>query len=121
MKVYAVPQAVPFAKPDYTNYDFKAEREREERHIADLKAHLIEMGYTGKHTGKIASFGVADGSANYMLADGKGRYDSSFLIHLPYGDAYQFQYIGKLSKKDIIENIESREGLAALFAKKKAV
>lgn len=115
MNVYAVPRDVPFTKPDYTNYDFKAERERENRHIADLKAHLIEMGYTGKHTGKIASFGVGDGYANYMLADGSGVYGHSFLIHLPYGDAYHFQYVSKLSKKEIIKKIEQQEGLAALF------
>ena len=121
MKVYSVPEAVPYAGADYMNYDWKAEQARSERHMADLKKHLIEMGHKGKHTGKIARFPVADGYAEYMLADGKGQYGQSFLIHLPYGDGWHFQYISNVSKKEIIENITNREAITALFAKKKAV
>lgn len=118
MKVFACPAAVPAPEPDYSNYDFKKEQEREEAHKAALKQHLIEMGYTGKHTGGIAQFGVADGYAQYMLADGKGRYGASFLIHLPYGDAYQYNGIQHFPKKAIIEEIQRRERMAALFARR---
>jgi hypothetical protein len=120
MKVYSVPEAVPFAEPDYKTYDWKAEQAREERHMADLKKHLVEMGYKGKHTGKIVRFGVADGSAQYMLADGKGVYGPSFLIHLPYGDAYHQHMVQHMPKKAIVEQIERQEKLASLFAKKDA-
>lgn len=118
MKIYAVPEAVPFPKTDYSNYDFRAEQAREDAHREALKAHLIEMGHKGKHTGKIARFGVADGYAQYMLADRAGRYGGSFLIHLPYGDGYQFPGVKHYPKSAIVENILAQEKLAALFSKK---
>lgn len=119
MKVYGVPEAVPFPETDYRNYDWKAEQAREEKHEADLKAHLIEMGHKGKHTGKIARFAVGDGYAQYRLADGTGRYSGSFLIHLPYGDRYQFPGVKHYPKSAIVENIVGQEKIAALFSKTK--
>lgn len=118
MKVYACPEACPAPKPDYRNYDFENDRKREEQHKSDLKRHLIEMGYTGRYTGEIVSFGVADGAAQYMLADGKGRYGQSFLVHLPYGDAYHYRGIEHFPKKAIIEQIERDRKFAALWAKR---
>lgn len=118
MKVYGVPEAVPFPDPDYKNYDVRAEQSREEAHRQALKAHLIAMGHRGKHTGKIARFPVADGYAQYMLADGTGRYGGSFLIHLPYGDGYQFPGVKHYPKSAIVENIVADERIAALFNKK---
>jgi hypothetical protein len=106
MKVFSVPDAVPFPEPDYANYDVERELARQAEHTAALKQHLIEAGYTGKHTGEIARFGVADGYAAYMLADGKGIYGSSFLIHLPYFDAYHYRHIEFLPKKEILAQIE---------------
>lgn len=117
MKVYAVPEAVPAPQPDYSNFDIAKEIAAEEKHMADLKAHLIAVGYTGKHTGGVVSYPVADGRALYMLADGKGRYGSSFLIHLPYGDAYQYRGVEHFPKKAIIEDIERGKKFAKLFSK----
>lgn len=119
MKVYSVPEAVPFAEPDYANYDYEKEQAREQAHQEALKQHLIDMGYTGKHTGGIARFGVADGCAQYMLADGNGRYGPSFLVHLPYGDAWNYHGIQHFPKKDIVKQIEHDKAMAKLFAKNK--
>jgi hypothetical protein len=116
MKVYACPDAVPAPEPNYTDFDWQKEQAREDAHKAALKQHLIDMGYTGKHTGGIVQFGVADGHAQYMLADGKGKYGSSFLIHLPYGDAWQYRGIEHFPKKDIVAEIERGKKIAALFA-----
>ena len=118
MKVYGVPEAVPFARPDYKNYNLHAEQAREKAHQQALKTHLIEMGHKGKHTGKIARFPVADGFAQYMLADGAGHYGGSFLIHLPYGDGYQFPGVKHYPKSAVVENILGQERLIALFSKK---
>lgn len=118
MKVFSVPEAVPFPTADFANYDFKAEQAREEAHKQALRQHLRDMGYTGKHNGKIARFPIADGYAQYMLADGNGRYGSSFLIHLPYCDAWHYHDIGYLPKKAIVERIEQQDRADALFAKK---
>ena len=112
MKVYSCPAEVPAPKPDYRNWNCEAETAREEEHSAALKQWLIDGGYNGPHTGGIASFGVADGYARYMLAD-KGR--SSILIHLPYGDVYQYQHVEYLPKAEILRNIESGNKIASLF------
>ena len=115
MKIYSVPEAVPFSAPNYAVYDSRAEQAREKQHREDLKAHLIEMGYKGKHTGKIVRFSVADGYAQYMLADGKGRYGGSFLIHLPYGDGYRFPGVEYHPKSAIVERIVAQDKLDELF------
>lgn len=116
MKVYSCPTEVPAPELDFTNFDFKAYGARIERHQADLKAHLIKLGYTGKNTGGVASFGVADGAAQYMLAEGS----KSCLIHLPYGDAYHYRDVGFLPKAEILKRIKQAKSVAAIFAKKVA-
>jgi hypothetical protein len=112
MKIYSCPKEVPAPQPDFSQYDHKKEMFREEQHQIQLKAWLISQGYTGKYTGEIVSFGVADGSANYMVADGS----KSFLIHLPYGDAYQYRGVEFMPKKEIVRIIESQKKLNAIFA-----
>lgn len=116
MRVYDVPAAVRWIETDYRNYDAQREQAREAQHMADLKAHLIEYGHRGKYTGKIVRFGVADGYALYMLADGRGRYGNSFLIHLPYGDAYHYRGIEHFPKREIVREIERYEALQAIFS-----
>jgi hypothetical protein len=103
MKVFECPLECAFAEPDYRNYDTRNEEAREKQHRARLKQFLIDSGYTGPYTGRVAYFGVADGNAAYMLADGRGKFGSSFLIHLPYGDAYHCQGIQHFPKKAIIK------------------
>lgn len=115
MKVYAVPEEVPAPVTDYRNFDLKKVMADEAAHKEALKKHLREAGYTGKHTGGVAQFSVADGYAQYMLADGNGRYGPSFLIHLPYGDAYRYLHIDHLPKKAIVEMIEQRARMNKLF------
>jgi len=114
MKVYACPDEIPAPEIDFKSFDLKKLRADEEQHQARLKAWLIARGYTGKNTGELVSFPVADGYAQYMFADGK----SPALIHLPYGDAYQYPHIQYLPKAEILKNIERRKGLAKLFGKK---
>lgn len=122
MKVFTCPEAVP--APTFNDYDYNAKpgdpkhwQTLEETHAKALKQHLIEMGHTGKYTGEIVMFGVADGHAQYMLADGTGRYGKPFLIHLSYGDAWQYQGVEYMPKKAIVEQIE-RQKLAARFSKR---
>ena len=104
MKVYGVPAELPAPQPDYKNYDYEAETAREEEHKAALKEWLVAQGYTGPHTGGIVSFSVGDGAALYMLGDaGKGT--RSALIHLPYGDSYQYPHVEYLPKAEIVRII----------------
>ena len=115
MKVYSSP--VEFGQPDYSHYDSLVEQAREKQHTEDVAAWGRANGYAGANTGKIVRFGVADGYAQYMLFDGSR---GSCLIHLPYGDAYSFQYASKLSKKDVLEKIRQEDVVSSMFAKKAA-
>ncbi len=112
MKVFTCPDEVPFPEPDYANYDTGRERKREEDHQEKLAKWLRTHSWDGPHTGKIAMFPVGDGYACYMFADGK----TACLIHLPYGDAYQYRHIEHLPKKAVLEEITRREGLKKLFS-----
>lgn len=112
MKVYKCP--IDFADPDYGSYDVAKERAREAAHREALKAWLIAKGWKGKHTGKTLRMPMADGYAEYMLADGA----KSALIHLPYGDAWDSRDVAFLPKTEVLKRIAQDEKLAALFAKK---
>lgn len=114
MKVYGMPTHLSY-EPDYRNYNHAVATEREETAITKLKAWLIAEGYTGPETGEIAAFGVADGYARYMFADGGRR---SCLIHLPFGDAWDYPYIERLTKADILQNIQRSKNMRALFGRK---
>jgi hypothetical protein len=103
MKVYSCPAQVPPPKPDYSNYIHAIEIQKENQHRADLTNWLKCNGFPGQHTGKTISFQVADGYAEYMLADGP----TSCLIHLPYGDGYSFPEVAFLPKKEILRRIDA--------------
>jgi hypothetical protein len=98
MKVYSLPAEVPAPQVDYQNFNLDKMINDERKHRLSLQSWLFKAGYTGKNTGKLVNFPVADGYAQYMIAEGK----STCLIHLPYGDAYQFQYVSRLTKRDIL-------------------
>jgi hypothetical protein len=115
MKIYSCPKEIPAPEPDYSHYDAEKEDKAEADHLAALKAWLIKQGHTGKYTGEIYRDQVADGYAQYMVGDGKYGF---FLIHLPYGDAYNSRDVQFLPKKEIIRRLEAEKKFAALFAAK---
>jgi len=114
MKVYACP--IPAPNPDYANYDREKENAKIEAHKLQVTSWLKTKGYTGKRTGEIVRFQVADGYAEYMLGDGR----KSILIHLPYYDGYQYGDVRFLPKAEIIRRIEAEKEFAKLFEKKGA-
>lgn len=112
MKVYGCPKGYEAPELDF-DADWQAE---EAAHTERLKQHLIESGHNGKYTGEVVSFPVADGSAQYMLVEGSGRYGKrAFLIHLPYGDGYNYGGIEHFPKADIIKKIEQQRAMAQIF------
>lgn len=117
MKVYSVPAELPAPEPDFRNYDFDRERRREQEHQEKLKEWLREQGYTGARTGEILSEPMADGYANYMLAE-NARGARGILIHLPYGDGWHSPNVEHLPKKEVHRRIDARKALAEIFAKK---
>ncbi len=116
MKIYSLPPQVPAPEPDYANYDSAKEMQRERDHTAVLAAWLKANGFPGKMTGEIYSEGVADGSALYMVADGR----QFALVHLPYGDAYQSRNVAFLTKKEIIRRLEATKAFNKAFANAKS-
>lgn len=114
MKVYSCPKELPAPELDVKNYDWEKQDKAEAAHRKALAKWLKKAGYNGKYTGEIVCFPVADGHAQYMLADGS----KSFLIHLPYGDAWQYRDVGFLPKKEIVRRIEAEKNFRALFRRK---
>jgi len=112
MKIYSCPKEVPAPVPNYKNYNYANELAAEEKHLADLKAWLVKAGHTGKHTGEIYSEPVGDGSADYMIADGR----KFFLIHLPYGDSYDSRNVQFLPKKEILRRCYARKEFSRILA-----
>jgi hypothetical protein len=59
----------------------------------------------------VIQFPVADGYAQYMVAS----LSPVELIHLPLWDAWEYQYVERLTKKDIVEKINQRKAMDKLF------
>lgn len=113
MKVYSSP--VKF-QPNY-GIAYEAEQKREAAHQAELKTWLKDNGYGGANTGRVASFPVADGAALYMIGEGTGS-KKDILVHLPYGDGYNYVHVSRLTKKDILASARHDEAVAKLSAKR---
>lgn len=114
MKVYAAPEHIKLPNPDYSNYNRDAETKKESEYVAHIKDYMVEQGYTGERTGEIARFPFADGYAQYMFADA-GR--QSCLIHLALGDAWSYPYIERLTRKDIIDELDRAKKMKKLFGR----
>lgn len=122
MKVYSPPTNVKV--PDFMEaldengrYSHEKDEELNAAFFADLKASLIASGYTGPLTGEVLYFPQGDGSAIYMVADAPRK---MALIHCPLGDAWSlpdWQTDG-ITKKVVLERIESHRRINALFGRK---
>lgn len=115
MRIYSCPTEVPAPEIDFRNYNHDREMRREEEHRQQLAQWLRTNGYPGANTGRICSFPVADGKAMYMVAE-KGR--SVSLIHLPYGDAWQYRDVQFLPKDEILRRCDAEDRLRAFFARR---
>ena len=113
MKVVSMPPEVPFAEPDYSNYDSVKEQARETEHLEQLKTWLKANGWPGERTGQELQEPHADGYARYMYGDGP----KPVLVHLPSGDAWHSPNVGFLPKKEVLKRLDRRAGLAALFGR----
>lgn len=110
MKIHACP--VPYGAPNYDNYDNDVEQAREGAHKAALVEWLKTNGYGGKNSGRIYKEPVADGYAQYMVAEGKDKFA---LIHLPYVDGYRSLSVQYLPKAEIIARVCADENYAKFF------
>ena len=121
MKVYSVPAGVKV--PDFmdamTNgrYDMDKDNKQTQQFLDDVKAKLLSMGFNGPLTGEVVRYQIADGYAQYMVADAPRQ---SCLIHLPLGDAWSLPawQTNGITKKVLKEQLAADKRLAALFARK---
>lgn len=114
MQVYSAPEHIKY-DPDYGSYNFENEQAKEAKFRNELLEWAHTNGWTGKHTGRIVRFGVADGYAEYFIIESGRKFA---LVHMPFGDAYQMPYINRLTKADIIKQLVQEENLRAIFGRK---
>lgn len=116
-KIYRTPEHIKLPKFDLMTYNREQHIKDEDNFIAELKQHIKNYGYTGKNSGEIIKFQVADGYALYMVL----KMRPLSLIHLPLGDGYQIQYAQNLTAKDVQQKIDQEKALNIIFSKKNNV
>jgi hypothetical protein len=107
--IYSAPKEIKLPKLDFT--DMQVYNKDCERYVSDLVKHIKDMGYKGKNVGEIVRFAVADGYAEYMVLSMKPMK----LIHIPLGDAYEFQYAHLMTASEINKKLEGQKIMAKLF------
>jgi hypothetical protein len=109
-KVYSSSVPAPeFMGPDGT-WDSAGYEDRCNQYRENVKAELISLGYKHKHLGRIIRFGVADGYAQYMVANG------TTMIHLEEVDAYSIPAAHARGVR-ISEEIARQDSMNALFSR----
>ena len=113
-KIYSAPKEIKQPTFNFENFNYKKHQEQEDKYIDDLKAYLAGRGYTGKNAGETISFPVADSQAVYMVVSMRPLQ----LMEVPVGDCWTFQYIDRLTAKDVQQKIDQKKSLAELFSQK---
>ncbi len=113
--VYSAPKEIPFPEPDYKNYDYRKEQQREDAYVKKLQEWARERS-SGALVGEIVRHGVADGYAQYMVISEKPL----ALIHLALGDAYSAGPVWErgLRITDVRRMVKADKEIKKLFAKK---
>jgi len=99
-KIFALPKGVKL--PELSIENIKNYNKDCEKFRVELKEKLIELGFKGKNVGETIQFPVADSYAEYMVASMRPLQ----LVHLPLGDAWEFQYAHLLTAKEVQSNID---------------
>jgi hypothetical protein len=112
-KIFSAPSSISL--PQWSIKKTRQENMAEEKAYLDqLKDMLTKRKPTQKLVGEIIKFPVADGYAQYMVAS----MTPLELVHIPLGDAWDFQYAHRLTKKDVEEKIKNQKAIEELFKKK---
>jgi hypothetical protein len=112
-KVYCPPDEIKV--PEFNWEDIPAYEAANKKFIEDLKQWCVnraaKAGVTDENLGVVIQFPVADSYAQYMVA----ALSPVELIHIPLWDAWEYQYVERLSKKDIVEKINQRKAMDRLI------
>ena len=114
-EIYDVPEEIKIPEMKFENFNLKEWQEQVEKFYKDLKQHLLNLGWVGKHVGETINFPVADGKAEYMVFSLEPVVQ---LVHLPIGDAWEFEYAHLLNKTEVLKKIQQQKALAEMFGKK---
>lgn len=115
-KIYSAPEdigPVPEMSDFMVDGKFSMNRleEVEERWTKKLRDWCKANSPGHKYVGEIIRQGVADGYAQYMVLSLRPL----ALIHLPLGDAYQFQWAHRWTASDVKEMIEQEKRMQILL------
>lgn len=113
LKVFSAPKDIKEPQIDYANFSRIQMQQEEHRYLNEIKQYIIKGGYNGKNVGEVIQFPVADGYAQYMVVSMRPLQ----LMHLPLGDAWHYQYIERLTAKDVQNKIDCRISLDKRFSK----
>jgi hypothetical protein len=103
IKVYSKPDEIKSVDTfifKNSKFDREASLKAEAKYAKKFKDYCIKHG-KGKYKGETVKFSVADGYAIYYILE----CSPMELIHYDEGDAYNFPYIERLNKSDIVEQI----------------
>ena len=111
--IYKAP--TEFKAPELNFEDVPKYNKEIEDNTNHLKQFCIDRCVKGgkptENVGEVIRFPVADGYAEYMVA----CMNPLQLIHLEYYDAYSFQYVHLLTKKEVTEKINQQKALKKIF------
>jgi hypothetical protein len=106
-KIYSPPQELA-ETPDF--FPIENWQQREQEWVDKMREWCLTNG-SGDLCGEIVREGVGDGYAQYMVFKSKPL----TLIHLPIGDAWNFQWANKWNLKDIKGMVERNRNHKRLF------
>jgi hypothetical protein len=103
----------PITEPKFDWQDVKDWESKENQFKAALKAKLLERNPKGKNVGEVLKFQVADGYAQYMVANMK----PVELIHLNLLDGYQSEFAHLMTAKAVQDKLDQQIALDKIFNK----
>lgn len=110
-KVFTPPKEIKV--PEFDWKDREKGEAAEAQFMKDLADYCKNRNPNEKYAGELIEFQVGDGYAQYMIASLKPVQ----LVHIPLGDSWEFRYVTKLSKTDIIKQIEAEKAFNKIFQK----
>jgi hypothetical protein len=112
-KVYSAPAEIKVPEFD-SRAPFETYNKACDDFVDAVKAYCKKNG-SSECRGEEIHFPVADGAARYVVF----ALRPVTLIHLPVGDAWQFQYANLLTAKAVREEVRRNKSLKAMFARAK--
>lgn len=114
-EIFSTPEHIEVPKIDFANFDQVEHKKKEDKFIEEIRSSLKKANPDDEHCGKIIQFPVADSYAMYMVF----TVNPVQLIHLPLGDAWDFQYAENLTSQNVMDKISQQEAMEKLFSKHK--